>query len=291
MGNTRKKLLGGFMKKYFTITVFSVLYSCGIVFFLEPNGLAGGGVTGISILLNAVTGIETGTWVFLLNVPILIIGWWKFGGKFMISTVYSIGVISVTTNLLSGMQALTTDLLAASLAGAFLTAISIGSIMKMQATTGGMDVIVKLCRRRYPHLKTGRLYLILDSVVVLLAMLVYGKIESGIYAAITVFITSYLLDVVLYGKDEASLFFIITDAAEKVAERLMGELEVGATYLYGRGAFQNRKKEIVLCVTRKSQAPKLEMIVKETDDNAFLIITSANEIYGEGYKSYDGTAY
>lgn len=279
------------MKKYFTITVFSVLYSCGIVFFLEPNGLAGGGVTGISILLNAVTGIETGTWVFLLNVPILIIGWWKFGGKFMISTVYSIGVISVTTNLLSGMQALTTDLLAASLAGAFLTAISIGSIMKMQATTGGMDVIVKLCRRRYPHLKTGRLYLILDSVVVLLAMLVYGKIESGIYAAITVFITSYLLDVVLYGKDEASLFFIITDAAEKVAERLMGELEVGATYLYGRGAFQNRKKEIVLCVTRKSQAPKLEMIVKETDDNAFLIITSANEIYGEGYKSYDGTAY
>lgn len=279
------------MKKYFTITVFSVLYSCGIVFFLEPNGLAGGGVTGISILLNAVTGIETGTWVFLLNVPILIIGWWKFGGKFMISTVYSIGVISVTTNLLSGMQALTTDLLAASLAGAFLTAISIGSIMKMQATTGGMDVIVKLCRRRYPHLKTGRLYLIMDSVVVLLAMLVYGKIESGIYAAITVFITSYLLDVVLYGKDEASLFFIITDAAEKVAERLMGELEVGATYLYGRGAFQNRKKEIVLCVTRKSQAPKLEMIVKETDDNAFLIITSANEIYGEGYKSYDGTAY
>jgi uncharacterized membrane-anchored protein YitT (DUF2179 family) len=276
------------MKKYFTITVFSVLFACAIVFFLEPNGLAGGGVTGISILLNAVTGIETGTWVFLLNVPILIIGWWKFGGKFMISTVYSIGVVSITTNLLSGMSALTTDFLAASLAGGFLIAVSVGNIMKMQATTGGMDIIVKLCRRRYPHLKTGRLYLILDSVVVLLAMLVYGNIEAGIYAAITVLITSYMLDIVLYGKDEASMFLIITDTAEKVAERLMGELEVGVTYLKGKGGFKGNKKDIILCVTRKSQAPKLEKIVKETDDTAFLIATSANEIYGEGYKSYDG---
>ena len=108
MGNTRKKFSGGFfVKKYFSITVFSVLFACSIAFFLEPNDLAPGGITGISILLNALTGIKTGTWVFALNIPILIVGWWKFGGKFMISTVYSIGVVSTATNLLEGMPALT----------------------------------------------------------------------------------------------------------------------------------------------------------------------------------------
>ncbi|MBQ8189127.1 MAG: YitT family protein [Lachnospiraceae bacterium] len=275
------------MKKYISITVFSVLFACGIVFFLEPNHLAPGGVTGISILLHAVTGISTGTWVFAINIPILILGWWKFGGKFMISTVYSIGVVSVTTNLLSGVSALTKDSLAAALAGAFLTAISIGSIMKLNATTGGLDIVVKVLRRKYPHLRTGRLYLMIDSVIVVMAILVFGNIESGIYAGITVLITSYLLDMVLYGNDEATLFYVITDRSEAVAKRLMEDLEVGVTYLKGRGAYMDKEKEIIMCATRKTQAPKLEEIVRQVDTEAFLIVTRANEIFGEGYKSYE----
>lgn len=275
------------MKKYISITVFSVLFACGIVFFLEPNHLAPGGVTGISILLHAVTGISTGTWVFAINIPILILGWWKFGGKFMISTVYSIGVVSVTTNLLSGVSALTKDSLAAALAGAFLTAISIGSIMKLNATTGGLDIVVKVLRRKYPHLRTGRLYLMIDSVIVVMAILVFGNIESGIYAGITVLITSYLLDMVLYGNDEATLFYVITDCSEAVAKRLMEDLEVGVTYLKGRGAYMDKEKEIIMCATRKTQAPKLEEIVRQVDTEAFLIVTRANEIFGEGYKSYE----
>ena len=275
------------MKKYISITVFSVLFACGIVFFLEPNHLAPGGVTGISILLHTITGISTGTWVFAINIPILILGWWKFGGKFMISTVYSIGVVSATTNLLSGVPALTKDSLAAALAGAFLTAISIGSIMKLNATTGGLDIVVKVLRRKYPHLRTGRLYLMIDSVIVVAAILVFGNLEAGIYAGITVLITSYLLDIVLYGNDEATLFYVITDRSEAVAKRLMEDLEVGVTYLKGRGAYMDREKEIIMCATRKTQAPKLEEIVRQVDTEAFLIVTRANEIFGEGYKSYE----
>lgn len=275
------------MKKYISITVFSVLFASGIVFFLEPNHLAPGGVTGISILLHTITGISTGTWVFAVNIPILILGWWKFGGRFMISTVYSIGVVSVTTNLLAQVPPLTKDPLAASLAGAFLTAISIGSIMKLNATTGGLDIVVKVLRRKYPHLRTGRLYLMIDSVIVVLAILVFGNIESGIYAGITVLITSYLLDMVLYGNDEATLFYVITDCSEAVAKRLMEDLEVGVTYLKGRGAYMDKEKEIIMCATRKTQAPKLEEIVRQVDTEAFLIVTRANEIFGEGYKSYE----
>lgn len=275
------------MKKYFTITVFSILFACGIVFFLEPNHLAPGGVTGIAILLNAITGIATGTWVFVINIPILILGWWKFGAKFMLSTIYSIGVVSITTNLLTGMPALTTDPLGAALAGAFLTAVSIGSIMKMNSTTGGLDIVVKVLRRKYPHLRTGRLYLMIDSVIVVFAILIFGNLESGIYAGITVLITSHILDLVLYGNDEATLFYVITDQSQAVAERLMKELEVGVTYLKGRGAYMDKEKEIIMCATRKTQAPKLEEIVRQVDMDAFLIVTRANEIYGEGYKSYE----
>ena len=249
--------------------------------------MAPGGVTGISILLHTITGISTGTWVFAINIPILILGWWKFGGKFMISTVYSIGVVSATTNLLSGVPALTKDSLAAALAGAFLTAISIGSIMKLNATTGGLDIVVKVLRRKYPHLRTGRLYLMIDSVIVVAAILVFGNLEAGIYAGITVLITSYLLDIVLYGNDEATLFYVITDRSEAVAKRLMEDLEVGVTYLKGRGAYMDKEKEIIMCATRKTQAPKLEEIVRQVDTEAFLIVTRANEIFGEGYKSYE----
>lgn len=275
------------MKKYLWITFFSVLYACGIALFLDPNHLAPGGVTGIAIILNTLIDIGTGTWVFAINIPILLIGWKKFGGKFMISTVYSIAVVSVATNLLERVPVLTTDSLAAALAGGALIAVSVGSIMKLNATTGGMDIIVKILRRKYPHIKTGKIYLLMDSAVLVLAILIFGNIESGIYAGIAVLITSYLLNLVLYGTDEASMFLIVTDYSKEVAERLMKDLKVGVTYLKGKGAFKDREKEIILCITRKAQAPKVENVVKEVDKEAFLIVTGASEIYGEGYKSYD----
>ena len=159
--------------------------------------------------------------------------------------------------------------------------------MKLNATTGGMDIIVKILRRKYPHIKTGKIYLMMDSAVLVLAILIFGNIESGIYAGIAVLITSYLLNLVLYGTDEASMFLIVTDYSKEVAERLMKDLKVGVTYLKGKGAFKDREKEIILCITRKAQAPKVENVVKEVDKEAFLIVTGASEIYGEGYKSYD----
>lgn len=275
------------MKKCLVITVFSVLYAAAIALLLDPNSLAPGGVTGISILLDRMTPIPTGTWVFLLNVPLLFVAWKKFGVHFLMWTVYSLAVISVSTNLLKLLPPLTEDLLAATLLGAVLSGVSLGFIMRMRATTGGMDIVVRLLRRKYPHLKTGSLYLIVDSFIILAAILVFRSIENGVYAGVAVFVTSYIIDLVLYGKDEACLFFIVTNYSTQVAGKLMENLHVGVTYLHGTGAYERKEKQILLCATRKIQAPKLEQIVKETDSDAFLIVTSANEIYGEGYKRYE----
>ncbi len=275
------------MKKCLVITVFSVLYATAIALLLDPNSLAPGGVTGISILLDRLTPIPTGTWVFLLNIPLLFVAWKKFGVHFLMWTVYSLTVISVSTNLLRLLPPLTDDPLAATLLGAVLSGVSLGFIMRMRATTGGMDIVVRLLRKKYPHLKTGSLYLIVDSFIILAAILVFHSIENGVYAGVAVFVTSYIIDLVLYGKDEACLFFIVTNYSAQVAGKLMENLHVGVTYLHGTGAYEKKEKQILLCATRKIQAPKLEQIVKETDSDAFLIVTSANEIYGEGYKRYE----
>ena len=153
------------------------------------------------------------------------------------------------------------------------------------ATTGGMDIIVKLLRRRYPYIRTGSLFFMLDTFVVLFAGLVFRDPEAMVYAAISTTITTTALDKVLYGHEGARLIYIISQNAEAITERLLYSLQIGVTVLHGEGAYTQQKKQILMCVVDKKRAVKIETVVKETDHNAFLIITSANEIYGEGYKN------
>lgn len=280
-----KKDIQNFIKKYIMILAGTLPYSAGIAFFLNPNDLAPGGVTGIAILVDRFTGISTGTLILLINIPVIILGIWKFGWKFTMSTIYALGLISLFTNWMDRMGALTEDRLLAAIVGAALVGCGMGIILKCEATTGGIDIIIKLLRKKYPHKKTGSLFLLFDSVVIAAAGLVFGNIESAIYAAIAVVVTSYTLDAVLYGRDGARLIYIISDSTDAITHRLLHEAGVGVTWLYGAGAFRSREKRIVMCVADKKKSLKVEEIVKETDGEAFLIITNASEIYGEGYKS------
>ena len=173
----------------------------------------------------------------------------------------------------------------ASLAGASLMAIGIGMVFKGGATTGGTDIIVKVLRLKFPHLKTGRLFLMCDLVVVLLSAFVFEDTDSALYAVIGVFLMSVVFDVVLYGADGAKLIYIISNDWKAISTRLLMELDVGVTYLEGEGAYSNEKKRVIMCVVRKQIAPQVEEVVKEEDPGAFMIVSSAAEIYGEGYKN------
>ena len=274
------------IKDYIVITISAIIYAAGVSLFLDPNSLAPGGVTGIAIILNRITGVETGTWILGLNVPILILGAWKFGGKFILSTIYCTVLTSVATNLLTPFGAVTEDPLLAALVGASLMALALGWVFKAGATTGGMDIIVKVLRLKVPHLKTGSLYLLLDATVVTVSAFVFRNVDRALYAGLVVIITSFLLDVVLYGRDGAKLIYIISDNSEKITKRLLEDLDIGVTYVQGTGAYSGREKNVIMCVIRKQLSPKAEEIVKEEDPLAFMIVTSATEIYGEGYKSY-----
>lgn len=274
------------LKNYLTMTVFSITYAVGLSMFLDPNNLVPGGVSGISIMLSRVTPLPTGTWILLLNIPILALGLWKFGLKMILSTIYCTVVSSVFTNIIAGWGALTTDKLLAAAAGGAVLAVSVGMIFRSGGTTGGMDIIVKILRLKYRHLKTGNLFLLSDGIVVTLSGILFRNLETALYAAVAVFVSSMVLDVVLYGKDGAKMIYIISDHPDKIADRLLEDLEIGVTYMKGEGAYSGREKNVILCVMRKPLAPKVQQIVTEEDSEAFMIISDATEIFGEGYKSY-----
>ena len=268
---------------YVMITVASFVYAVSVSLFLDPNSLAPGGITGVAIILNRLFGIETGTWMLLINIPILLIGIWKFGLRFILSTIYCTAMTSLFTNLLTPVGAVTTDPLLASLTGSALMAVSMGWVFKAGSTTGGTDIIIKLLRLKFPYLKTGALFFLTDVVIVIASAFVFRNIDKALYAGIVVIITSVVLDVVLYGRDEAKLIYIISDHAEKIAGRLLEELDIGVTYVQGSGAYSGKEKSVIMCAMKKNISPKAEEIVKEEDPLAFMIVTSATEIFGEGY--------
>lgn len=280
-----KKSLKTHIKDYIIITIASFFYGLAISQFLDPNDIAPGGVSGMSMIINRIINIEVGTIILMINIPILLLGLYKFGLKFLISTIYATVMGSVFTNILAVYPPITEDPLLATIGGSAIASIAIGFIFKAGATTGGTDIIVKVLRLKFPHLKTGRLFLICDMVVVLLSAFVFEHTDSALYAAIGVFLMSIVFDIVLYGADGAKLIYIISNEWQAIATRLLVELDVGVTYLEGEGAYSNERKRVIMCVVRKQIAPQVEEVVKEEDGNAFMIVSSAAEIYGEGYKN------
>jgi len=275
-------------KKFAVITLAAIVYGAGISLFIDPNNLAPGGVSGLSVILNRIVPLETGTIYLLVNIPIMLLGIWKFGFKFILSTSWAILVVSMSTNFFKPMGALTGQPVLASLFGGVLTAAGIGYVMRAGATTGGTDIIVKCLKLKKPHLKTGTLFLGIDIVIILTGGIVFKNVDSVLYSLISVAVTSVVLDMILYGRDEAKMIFIISNASEAITARMLKELDTGVTHLTGSGAYKKEEKQVILCVVKKPDAYQVEEIVRQEDSNAFMIISSASEIYGEGYKSYFG---
>lgn len=273
-------------KKYLIILIFSFVYAAGISLFLSPNNLAPGGVSGLSIIINHFTGLSTGMIYFIINIPIMIIGMYKLGFKFLLSTLITIILSSTFMDMLSKVPLITSDKLLAALVGGVLCAIGLGMIFKAGSTSGGTDVIVRLLKLKYPHIETGRLFLILDAVIVAISAVAFKDVEAALYAGVAAVVASVAMDKVLYGTDGAKLIFIISSKNTIIVSRLLKDIETGVTYINGAGAYTESPKKIIMCVSKKQNLPKIQNVVRELDPDAFMIISSANEVLGQGYKSH-----
>lgn len=269
--------------QYIIIFLGSVLYAFSVALILEPNRLAPGGASGLAIVLSQFIPIGTGTIILLLNVPLILLGIKSFGIKFLYTTIFAIIVNSVFVNIFALFPPVLNDVFLASICGGVVNAVSLGIILRLGGTTGGTDIVAKLLRKKMPHLEIGTLFILVDMVIVVISAFVFGNVENAIYAGICVVITGQILDRILYGGQNARMLVIISDEAERIGCRLLDDLNTGVTYLNGRGGYTQKEKNVIICVVRKRSLPRTTKIVSEEDSRAFMIITSAENIVGEGY--------
>ena len=269
--------------RYVFITFTAALYAVGIALFLNPNNLA-------IILKKMFPGLPgVGMLILLINIPILAVGIKKFGIKFILSTMYSLIVSSVLIDILPivfNVNGVTDNKMLASVIGGATFGLGMGLMFRLDTTTGGLDIIVKIIKQKKPHLKTGQIYFLLDVVILAASAMAFKDVEVALYAAIAIYVSTVVMDRAIYGGDEATLVYIISEKRELIARRMMKEVNVGATMIQAKGAYSNETTEVIMCVMKKQTLVKVRNILKQTDSGAFMIVSSANEVFGQGFKDH-----
>lgn len=299
MDKTKKKKIKQFLIKYALITLGCVLYPVGVVLFLQAGGLAGGGATGIALIINQVTGFSTGIITFIINVPLLICGWKVFGREFFLSTLY---VIALSSVLMWAADIIFLDWLPAEynitipftqnklingVTGGAIFGCGMGLIFRCGSSSGGTDIPVKILKKKFRHISTGYITMTTDIIIVACSVFAYKQdtLEVLFYTVLSVVVFTLVFDWVLYGGNSAKMVFIIAedDSAQRISARILSELDAGATFVDAKGAYTGEDKKMLLCVVKPVIYPRLRDIVREEDTKAFMIVSSAKEIYGEGY--------
>ena len=281
------------------LTLGCLVYSFGIALFLDPNHLASGGVTGIAIILNfvfetyaGINWLNTGLLILILNVPLIILGAVFFGKKFIVSTLYSTVLssllIELWTFVFKDWLPLTANSLVAGIIGGAMMGAGLGIIFRMGSTTGGTDILVKILRKKFRYIRTGIISMAIDLVIICSSAIVFKDFELACYTVVSLMVLTMAFDFLLYGGNSAKLVYIITssDKAEEIIEKILKDLDIGATYVDGKGAYTGSDRRIIFCAIKSFLYPKLRDVISASDPQAFTIVTSAKEIYGEGYKDH-----
>ena len=263
----------------------SFIYAAAVNMFTAPNHIAPGGFTGASTLINYLTGLPIGLGMFLLNVPLFIISYKMFGKDFIIKTLVATLLLSVVIDITANFYPIYTgDKLLAALFGGVCSGGGIALILFRGATSGGTDILAKLLRIKWPHISMGTVIMIFDLMIVLVSGLVYGTLESVLYAFATTFTASRTIDYVLYGRGYGKVLTIFTDNPNDVSSAITSEMGRGVTILDAKGAYTGEKKSMLICAVRTNEIAKITKIIKQHDSEPFIIVSEASEVFGQGFK-------
>ncbi|MBQ9249082.1 MAG: YitT family protein [Oscillospiraceae bacterium] len=277
-----KKLLN-----YLIILVGGFIYAVGFQFFMYPNAIVSGGITGIAMILNTFTGFPVGMMVIVLNIPLFVISWRHFGLDFMLGSLAGVAISSVFVDLLATTGiVLTNESMLGAIIGGVIKGAGLGAIYYVGATTGGIDIVAKMLRQRYSQINFGTMILIMDSLIIIIYAAVLGNYESAMYSVIAMFVVSKVIDLVLYGFDTSSLCYIISENSEDLIQSIIsGPIQRGVTILEGEGAYSHRQKQVIMCVIKRNQIAQLRRLVKSIDENAFFIVADVKNVFGKGFES------
>ena len=263
----------------------SLFYAVGVNVFTTPNDIAPGGVTGIATVLHSMTGLQVGTLSFLLNIPILILGFIVLGKRTMLNTFRTLVILTVITDATYFvLPQYTNNMLVSAIFGGVTIGIGLGLIFLRGSTTGGTDILGRMLLKKMPHVPLGKILLIIDILIIAGAGIYYKTLEAVLFAFVSVYATDHSIDAVLDGSTEGRVAYAISDRYEEIGNRVMDELERGITYINGEGGYQNAPKKIVMCAMPSRQFANFKKIVFEIDPKAFVMSIPSKHIIGEGFK-------
>lgn len=269
---------------YLRIILGGALYAVGFRFFYYPNAIATGGLTGIAMIINYLTDLPVGMLAIVMNIPLFLFAWRRFGLNFMVSSLA--GMLSANLFVdffeLFHFAATNQPLLGAVYGGVF-QGLGLGLAYQVGATTGGTDIVAKFLRAKYQHINFGTFMLLLDIAIIGSFSLIFSRYDSAMYAIIGMFICTKIIDFTLYGAVNSKVCYIISDASEALKNAITTHLDRGVTFLHGEGAWSGKEKKIILCVIRSRQIVELKKLIKSIDPGAFLIVSDSHEVFGEGF--------
>lgn len=269
---------------YAQIVLGSLVGAVAYPMFLTPNHIAPGGLTGLATVINFLFPVlPVGITSLALNLPLFLVGYKTMGRVFVFRSFVATVLFSLLIDLLP-LPVATLDPLLGCLFGGVLLGVGLGLILRGGATTGGSDMVARLVHKRFQHITVGAFLFFIDCCVVLLAGMTI-QVEYALYAFISIYISSKLIDVVMDGFTREKACYVISEKNEQVKTRIMAELDRGVTLLTARGGYSGAERPVLLCVLSAQEVGRLKAIVRDADEKAFIFISDAHEVLGEGFRN------
>jgi len=249
--------------------------------FLIPNKIAPGGVSGLGTILYHLFEIPVGVSMLAFNAILFVIGFKEMGKEFGVKSLIAALALSIFIDLIS-LPPVTADPLLASIYGGVLMGLGLGVVFRGGATTGGTVLFAKMIHRYFHFLSVAWVLFLVDFLVVVFAGFVFGP-TMALYALVSLFVSSKAIDLVQEGLNAVKAFIIVSDHSEEISLRILKDLDRGVTVLYGKGAYTEKQKNVLLCALNRMQVAKLKVIVAEIDPKAFMLVADVTEAMGEGF--------
>jgi len=274
--------------KWIPMTIFgSAVFAAGFAFFLQPNDMSPGGISGLALLLVELTGFgSVGVISILMNLPLFVLGGLKIGRQFFVGSLIGMVLSSVLIDGFAALHLPAVEPILAIVYGGVLCGLGLGVVFVNGTSTGGSDILVRLLKLKYRNVPIGQISLTFDAVVVALTGLVFRDMNKALYTGITVYLCGKMVDAVVYSFDYSKVALIISREYETIAREIGTKLERGATYLNGEGSYTGESTKVVLVAIKKQQLAELKELVMELDPSAFVIVQEAHQVLGDGFHRY-----
>ena len=286
MGKSQNISLKNNLKNYALSFVGPIITAFAISIFYTPNKIVSGGVSGISTILYHLFKIEPGISFAVINALFLLISFRVIGKDFVIKTIIGATLISVFVQLFSTFQPLTDDIVLASIFGSLLYGLGIGMTFLSGSSTGGTDILSRLLQHFFPHMKIGKLLLVVDAAVIISSLIAFRQIDLALWGIIALFLSTFAVDWLIQKLNHSRLVFIVTDKGIEISKFLVSTSPRGCTVLNATGAYTMEERQLLICALKEHELPEFQRKILGIDEHAFIIFSDSQQIVGNGFHVY-----